>query len=282
MKYASKQQLIRDIEEQFSALQGCLERIPRTRYAEPGVWGEDWTVNDLVAHLTAWHRLLLGWYRDGFEGRVPEMPAPGYKWNETPRLNREIQLKHKDRLSDELWEELEASHAEVMELARELSSDELLMPGMFAWTGKNALVTYLGANTASHYRFACKVLKRWVKPRDAMGAPILFFDIAGTDTAALRRFYNQVFGWQIGEAGTFTVPVTSPLQGAVREDPVEKRIYVGVEDVSATLADVVRSGGSIDQARFEVPGVAVLGLFRDPAGNPMGLIELESGSPKVP
>ena len=95
---------------------------------------------------------------------------------------------------------------------------------------------------------------------------------------------NPVYtvGWQIGEAGTFTVPVTSPLQGAVREDPVEKRIYVGVDDVSATLADVVRSGGSIDQARFEVPSVAVLGLFRDPAGNPMGLIELESGSPKVP
>lgn len=115
-----------------------------------------------------------------------------------------------------------------------------------------------------------------------MGAPILFFDIAGADTAALRQFYNRVFGWRIGAAGTFTVPVASPLQGALREDPAEKRIYVGVEDVSAALADVVRSGGSIDQARFEVPGVAVLGLFRDPAGNPMGLIELESGSPKVP
>lgn len=163
MKYASKQQLIRDIEEQFSALRRCLERIPRTRYSEPGVWGEDWSINDLVAHLIAWHTLFLGWHRDGLEGRAPEMPAPGYKWNETPRLNREIQSRHRDRPSDELWEELQASHAEVLELARRSSSDELLTPGVFEWTGKNALVTYLGANTASHYRFACKVLNRWLR-----------------------------------------------------------------------------------------------------------------------
>ena len=89
------------------------------------------------------------------------MPAPGYRWNETPRLNREIQLKHRGRPSHELWEELEASHARVLDLARQSSSKELLRPGAFGWTGKNPLVTYLGANTASHYRFACKVLKRW-------------------------------------------------------------------------------------------------------------------------
>jgi hypothetical protein len=35
-------------------------------------------------------------------------------------------------------------------------------------------------------------------------------------------------------------------------------------------------------ARFEVPGVVVLGLFKDPDGNPMGLVEMENGKAKVP
>jgi hypothetical protein len=34
--------------------------------------------------------------------------------------------------------------------------------------------------------------------------------------------------------------------------------------------------------RFEVPGVVVLGLFRDPAGNPMTLVEMHDGRPKIP
>lgn len=115
-----------------------------------------------------------------------------------------------------------------------------------------------------------------------MPAPIVFFDIAGPDAAGLQNFYDKVFGWAGGAGAPFTVPVTSPLGGAFRQDPVEKRIYIGVDDVTATLGQVVEQGGSIDVPRFEVKGVVVLGLFRDPAGNPMGLVEMEGGRPKVP
>ena len=115
-----------------------------------------------------------------------------------------------------------------------------------------------------------------------MSAPIVFFDVAGLDTATLRRFYSQVLGWDIDDDRRFRVVVASPLEGSLREDPPEQRLYVGVEDVAATLNEVVRFGGVVDQGRFEVPGVAVLGLFRDPAGNPVGLVEIEAGRPKVP
>ena len=72
------------------------------------------------------------------------------------------------------------------------------------------------------------------------------------------------------KTGQFSVPVATPIQGSIRKDPEEKRIYVGVPDVTACLALIEQSGGSIDVPRFEVPDVVVLGLFRDPAGNPMG------------
>jgi predicted enzyme related to lactoylglutathione lyase len=115
-----------------------------------------------------------------------------------------------------------------------------------------------------------------------MPAPIVFFDIAGPDVGALRAFYSRVFGGSVDGTGRFVVTVSSPLGAALREDPAQKRLYVGVEDVAATLLGVERNGGVVEAPRFEVPGVAVLGLFRDPAGNPMGLVELEAGRPKVP
>jgi hypothetical protein len=34
--------------------------------------------------------------------------------------------------------------------------------------------------------------------------------------------------------------------------------------------------------RFEVKGVVVIGLFTDPAGNTMGLVEMKDGKPVVP
>ena len=76
--------------------------------------------------------------------------------------------------------------------------------------------------------------------------------------------------------------MTAPLSGTFRADPAEKRVFLGVADVTAALAAVVDAGGKIDVPRFEVPGVVVLGLFRDPAGNPMGLVEMDGDRQRVP
>ena len=115
-----------------------------------------------------------------------------------------------------------------------------------------------------------------------MPAPIVFFDIAGPDMAQQAAFYRAVFDWDIRKDGGFSAPVTAPLAATLRQDPHDKIIYVGVDDVTATLAKIKANGGSIIQPRLEVKGVVVLGLFKDPAGNSMGLVELKDGKPTVP
>ncbi len=115
-------------------------------------------------------------------------------------------------------------------------------------------------------------------------APIVFFDIAGPADAKLASFYKECFGWEAGAMGSLSVPVNGPpLSGTLRQDPAEKVIYIGVPDVTASLAKVVANGGKVDAPRFEVKGVVVLGLFLDPAGNRMGLVEMGAdGKAKIP
>ena len=115
-----------------------------------------------------------------------------------------------------------------------------------------------------------------------MAFPIVFFDIASPDSAELTRFYFDVFGWQLDQAGNLSVSVVAPLPGTIRQDPAEKRLYIGVPDIDAILALVKEHGGTVDAPRFEVPGVVVLGLFKDPAGNPMGLVEMVGDVRRVP
>ena len=71
-----------------------------------------------------------------------------------------------------------------------------------------------------------------------MSQPIVFFDIAGPDDEALRNFYTTLFAWDFDDNGQFNAPVALPLQGAIRKDPAEKRIYIGVPDIEASLAQV--------------------------------------------
>lgn len=163
MKYASKAAFVERMHAEHDKFLEVAASIPLDRYDEPGVWGDGWTVKDLFAHLTAWEALFLGWYRDGAEGKTPAMPAPGYKWNQTRDLNHEIWEAHKDEPWDEARASFDRSFGEVRTLVDGLSEQDLLEPERFAWTGKHPLTTYLGANTASHYATATKILGRWIR-----------------------------------------------------------------------------------------------------------------------
>ena len=115
-----------------------------------------------------------------------------------------------------------------------------------------------------------------------MAAPLVFFDIAGPDEAALRAFYAKVFSWQCGMPGQFRPGNLSNIAANIRQDPAETVFYVGVPDVEEALQDVEEAGGTIDVPRFEASGTAILGLFRDPAGNRVGLVEIADGEPVIP
>jgi len=182
MKFTSKRELVESIESEHQAFLDLASSIPRKRYRDEGVWGDGWTIQDLLAHLTEWEQMFLRWYREGREGGSPALPAPGYKWNQTPALNRAIQRKHCRKSLKRVLEEFDASYDEIVTLARELTPKQLLTPGVFAWTGKNPLATYLTPNTCSHYRTAGKILKRWLKGqrRSQPGrAPMIHFECTG-------------------------------------------------------------------------------------------------------
>jgi hypothetical protein len=161
MRYQSKEALRQDVRAEHDALVALLGQIPEERHSEPGVWGDGWSLTDLVAHLAEWQTMFLGWYEAGQGGAVVELPAPGYKWNETPRLNRAIREKHRAQSAGSVRAHFDRGYERILALLDGVSQAELLSPGHFRWTGRNALATYLGANSASHYRFARKVIERW-------------------------------------------------------------------------------------------------------------------------
>jgi predicted enzyme related to lactoylglutathione lyase len=105
-----------------------------------------------------------------------------------------------------------------------------------------------------------------------MPAPIVFFDIAGPDAAKLRTFYASAFGWSIDAGNAIK---TGALDGTLRQDPPEKILYVGVPDIDAALKSIVAAGGTVDTPRTVIPNVVTFALFKDPAGNRMGLVEVK-------
>jgi len=134
-----------------------------------------------------------------------------------------------------------------------------------------ALSVLLLASCATHQPNETSINKRVI-----MGAPIVYFEIAGPDGPRLREFYSAVFGWSIDASSSIAAASTGGLKGGIRQDPPEKVIYMGVPDIMAALKQIEAAGGHTVLPRTVVPGVVTFALFTDPAGNRLGLAELGS------
>ena len=136
-----------------------------------------------------------------------------------------------------------------------------------------------------HVLALCVLLVPTIAPAQtptAAGAPVVYFSLFGPNGSELQRFYADVFDWKIAANGDVATTITPPLTGTIAQGAPETIIYVGVADVTATLQKVVARGGTIRYPRFEVPGRVILGVFKDPAGNSVGLVEMENGKAKIP
>jgi hypothetical protein len=120
-----------------------------------------------------------------------------------------------------------------------------------------------------------------------MGHPVVHFEIIGRDGDALRSYYSTLFGWDIdasNEMGYGIVPREQNLTkdgvgigGGVAAGPDgydgHVTVYVEVPDVEATLAQAESLGGARVMGPETIMGSMVLGMFTDPEGHLIGVIQ---------
>jgi predicted enzyme related to lactoylglutathione lyase len=117
-----------------------------------------------------------------------------------------------------------------------------------------------------------------------MGYPVVHFEINTAARPELTRFYADAFGWTMQPEGDDYVQINTEgvcagtgapgIDGGIGpSDPGDEFVtfYVQVPDVAETLAQVVELGAEVDMPPTQA-GRVVFAIFRDPAGNRIGLV----------
>jgi predicted enzyme related to lactoylglutathione lyase len=120
--------------------------------------------------------------------------------------------------------------------------------------------------------------------------PIVHIEISAHDSTEAGRWYREVFGWETQEFPEFeyttfrAAPAQTP-NGAtagvgggfatVSEFTPAGRVvvFIGTDDVRATLEKITAHGGKSISDFMEVPNVGTIVYFTDPTGNVLGLIQ---------
>jgi hypothetical protein len=161
-KQTSKDQLLKDICTERRRLENILLHLSPEDMVKPGVSG-DWSVKDILAHLTAWEKLFIGWYQSGVEGIPTVIGAVGMSKTAIDALNRQIYEKNQNRSLDEITAEFHTSYQQVMSVIERIPEAEIFARSCFEWTGKLTLADYITGNTCNHYAWAKTQIRNWEK-----------------------------------------------------------------------------------------------------------------------
>ncbi len=115
-----------------------------------------------------WEQRFIGWYQAGVRGEVPETPAPGIGWNQLDLLNQRIYEKYCDRPIENVLREFNASYSQILAIVEEIPEEEMFAVGRYSWLGENSMVEVILANTANHYRWAKRHIRKWLKAIDEL------------------------------------------------------------------------------------------------------------------
>ena len=158
----TKPQLLEAMQSEHAALDKVLAALtPEQMTAVSPV--TKWSIKDVLAHLTAWEQMCLGWYQAGQRGQTPCLPAEGFNWAQLPALNKQIYAAHHTRPLAEIQQQYRASYRRMLKAVEALSEEELFTPRLYPWTNKNALAAYFISATSSHYAWARKEVRKCLK-----------------------------------------------------------------------------------------------------------------------
>jgi predicted enzyme related to lactoylglutathione lyase len=125
--------------------------------------------------------------------------------------------------------------------------------------------------------------------RRSMGQPVVHFEVVGKDAEKLRSYYGDLFGWTFNADNPMNYGIVKRednlapdgigISGGIGPGPEgypgHVTFYVAVPDVEAALAKAESLGGTRVMGPENPMDTVVIGLFSDPEGHLIGLVNSE-------
>jgi predicted enzyme related to lactoylglutathione lyase len=115
-----------------------------------------------------------------------------------------------------------------------------------------------------------------------MKNPVTWFEIMGKDSAALQKFYRDVFGWKLtppaADMGNYAMlaehgPGQAGSGGGIGEGDARISVYVEVDDPQQYVDRATRAGATVLMPVTTITPTTTIAMLSDPAGNTFGVMK---------
>jgi hypothetical protein len=128
----SKAQLLTDLQDEQAQFDALLRAIGEAHMTQPGVAG-DWSIKDIVAHLTGWRRRTVASFQAALRHESSFTPPWPSNLEEADDINAWIYAANRDRPLANVLEESRAVFAQLVATLSAFGEAELFEPNRFDW-----------------------------------------------------------------------------------------------------------------------------------------------------
>jgi hypothetical protein len=158
----TKTKLLKLIRSERKAFEELLEGLDQEKMLQPTLDG-DWSVKDILAHITTWERRMVQWMEETMQGERPQMLPPGMTWDDLDLWNEQTYLEQKDLPLPTVLSNFHSSFTQVLEIVEAIPEEDLIDPERFEWRQGKPLWQIVSANTHWHYTDHREQIEAWLK-----------------------------------------------------------------------------------------------------------------------
>lgn len=154
-----RSELLAELDLEWANIERICAGLSQAKMIAPGVEGE-WSVKDILCHLSAWEKYLLDRLGMVMTGQPPLYPVMN-SWDDVHRFNAQVYKENKDRPLTSVIIEFRSLYRGVMTMIEALNEDQFSKPYSYDFPDDSiTLLQLIRANTCEHYREHCIAIKK--------------------------------------------------------------------------------------------------------------------------
>jgi hypothetical protein len=163
MSNTGRQELIATLENTKAEVEALVAEAGDARLTASGVTGE-WSIKDMLAHMTAWEERVVAWAEGIHQGRKPAPPPWSTDWNDD-QVNALIYERDRGRSLPDVLEGWRRTHRKVVDAVRTMSEEELFHEKI-EWLGDVPFAEALAGNSYEHQQEHAAQIRAWLAAQE--------------------------------------------------------------------------------------------------------------------
>jgi hypothetical protein len=154
-----KSELLAELDQEWANVERICFGLSEADMLAPGVEGE-WSVKDILCHLSAWEKYLLDRLGYVLTGQHPHYPVMS-SWDDVHRFNAQVYADNKHRPLTSVIIEFRSLYRGVMTVLESMDDEVLNQPYTYDFPDDAlTLLQIIRANTFEHYREHCIAIEK--------------------------------------------------------------------------------------------------------------------------